>query len=33
MKDTKLESTKGLGNHIIIEEAKILAERQGKEAV
>ena len=33
MKDAELESTKALGNYIVIEEAKILAERQGKEAV
>ena len=30
-KDDDLESTKALGNHLVIEESKILAERQGKE--
>ena len=33
MKDADLESTKALGNHIVIEEANILSERQGKETV
>ena len=33
MKDAEMESTRALGNHLVIEEAKILAERQGKEAV
>ena len=33
MKDADLESTNILGNHLIIEESKILAEHQGKETV
>ena len=33
MKDAELESTKSLGNNLVIEEANILDERQGKEAV
>ena len=33
MKDADLESTKALGNHLVIEEARILDERQGKETV
>ena len=32
-KKRKMESTKELGNHILIEEAKILSEFQGKETV
>ena len=28
MKDAELESTKSLGNHLVIEEANILDERQ-----
>ena len=31
MKDTDLESTKALGNHLVIKEANILDERQVKE--
>ena len=33
MKDAELESTKSLGNNLVIEEANILDERQGNEAV
>ena len=33
MKDSELESTKGLGNNLVIEELKILDECQGKEVV
>ena len=33
MKDADLESTKALGNHLVIEEAKILPERQGQETI
>ena len=33
MKYADLESTKALGNHLVIEEAKIFAEHQGKETV
>ena len=33
MKDADLESTKALGNRLVIEEAKILAERQEKKTV
>ena len=33
MKYDNIESMKALRNHILIEEAKILDERQGKEAV
>ena len=33
MKDAELESTKSLGNNLVIEEANILDERQGKETV
>ena len=33
MKDADLESTKALGNHLVIEEVNILAERQGKETI
>ena len=31
MKDAEMESTKALGNHLVIEEANILAECQRKE--
>ena len=33
IKYSDLESTKTLGNHLVIKEAKILAERQGKGGV
>ena len=33
MKDADMESTKELGNNLVIEEEKILSERQGKEKV
>ena len=33
MKDAELESTRELGNNILIKEANILSERQGKEKV
>ena len=32
-KDSELESTTALGNHLVIKEAKILYERQGREAI
>ena len=33
MKDAELESMKALWNHLLIKEANILAELQGKETV
>ena len=33
MKDSGLESTKALGNYLVMEEANILTGRQGKEIV
>ena len=33
MKDAELELTKALGNHLVIEESKILAELQGNDKV